>query len=64
MKVHIGMKVRRKSEKISGDHALEKNHRVMEGVIVYIHPRGRYHMVEYDLPLGRKLRECFAGVLA
>ena len=64
MKVHIGMKVRRKSEKISGDHALEKNHRLMDGVVVYIHPRGRYHVVEYDLPRGQKLRECFAGVLA
>lgn len=66
MKVQIGARVKRRSEKINGDtheHGRLAS-REIEGVIVYIHPRGRYHMVEYDLPRGKKLRECFAGVLA
>lgn len=49
MKVQIGAKVKRRSEKINGDtheHGRVAS-REMEGVVVYIHPR-----------------ECFAGVLA
>ena len=33
----------------------------MTGTVVYIHPKGRYHTVEFVLPLGT-VRESFMGV--
>nr|DAJ09404.1 MAG TPA: hypothetical protein [Caudoviricetes sp.] len=33
----------------------------MPGVVVYIHPRGLYHTVEFELR-GGKVRESFPGV--
>lgn len=35
--------------------------RPIKGVVVYVHPQGRYHTVEFDL-LGGKVRESFMGV--
>lgn len=35
--------------------------KIMKGEIVYIHPQGRYHVVEFDTP-GGKIRESFLGV--
>lgn len=35
--------------------------RPLSGKVVYIHPKGRYHTVEFDLP-GGKVRENFPGV--
>lgn len=35
--------------------------RPLVGRVVFIHPKGRYHTVEFDLP-GGKLLECFPGV--
>lgn len=32
----------------------------MTGKVVYIHPEGRYHTVEFDLH-GQKVRESFKG---
>lgn len=34
--------------------------RRLKGRVVYIHPQGRYHTVEFDLPGGRA-RESFRG---
>lgn len=55
-KVHVGMKVRRKTvygeSEIAG--GLKKSY---TGTVVYIHPEGRYHMVEFQ----DGLRECYAG---
>ena len=39
----------------------EPTHRPMSGRVVYIHPLGRYHTVEFNLPLG-VIRESFLGV--
>ena len=36
----------------------EVKHKPMTGKVVYIHPEGRYHTVEFDLP-GGKVRENF-----
>ena len=36
--------------------------RPMKGVVVYIHPQGRYHTVEFELLTGGKIRESFQGV--
>lgn len=33
----------------------------MRGTVVWIHPKGRFHVVEFDV-CGRKLRESFLGV--
>jgi hypothetical protein len=30
------------------------------GTVVYVHPQGRYHIVEFDMP-GGKVREAFMG---
>lgn len=35
--------------------------RPMRGTVVYVHPRGRYHTVAFDLP-GAVVRESFPGV--
>lgn len=58
----IGQKVTRYPETFyereGGNHAPL---RAMSGVVVYIHPRGRYHTVEFELR-GGKVRESFRGV--
>ena len=35
--------------------------RAVAGRVTYIHPKGRFHMVEFETP-GGALRECFLGV--
>ena len=35
--------------------------RPLRGRVTYIHPRGRYHVVEFNTP-GGPVRECFLGV--
>lgn len=35
--------------------------RPMRGTVVWIHPKGRFHVVEFEV-CGRKLRESFLGV--
>lgn len=35
--------------------------RPIKGVVVYVHPQGRYHTVEFDL-MGGKVQESFMGV--
>lgn len=34
----------------------------MRGVVVYVHPKGRFHVVEFENARGEKLRESFMGV--
>lgn len=36
--------------------------RPMRGVVVYVHPQGRFHVVEFQNDRGDKLRESFEGV--
>lgn len=60
--VKVGDKVRRVSEILSQQDA--ENHsvrRTMQGRVVWIHPRGRFHEVEFELR-GGPVRECFQGV--
>ena len=42
--------------------AVDKSARPMEGRVVYIHSKGRFHTVEFWTP-GGPLRESFAGIL-
>ena len=39
----------------------KQEHRPMTGKVTYIHPRGRYHLVEFET-WGGTVRECFQGV--
>lgn len=41
---------------------VEKTHRPLEGRVVYIHPKGRFHTVEFPT-MGGPVRESFAGIL-
>ena len=34
----------------------------MQGTAVYVHPKGRFHVVEFENRFGEKLRESFEGV--
>lgn len=42
--------------------AVDRSIRPMEGRVVYIHSKGRFHTVEFWTP-GGPLRESFAGIL-
>lgn len=37
------------------------NNKAMRGVVRYIHPKGRFHTVEFQTVDGGTLRECFKG---
>lgn len=39
----------------------EHSGRPMRGTVVWIHPKGRFHVVEFEVN-GRTLRESFLGV--
>ena len=56
----VGQKVRRRPEFGLRD---DKNGPLplMEGYVVYVHPKGRYHVVAFRTP-GGVLRERFQGV--
>lgn len=43
------------------DDKARSTRRPMKGKVVYIHPQGRYHIVEFELR-GGKVRESFPGV--
>lgn len=58
----IGERVRRKPETIYDyDKSGKQVCRTREGTACYIHPRGRFHTVEFRTR-GGVIRECFAGV--
>lgn len=57
----VGDIVRRKSSAMKGDFNFSSSDKTpMEGKVIYIHPEGRYHIVEFDTR-GGKIRECFLG---
>lgn len=57
----IGQKVRRMPLSLTqtADNG-KQEHRPMTGKVVYIHPQGRYHIVEFEV-CGGTVRECFDG---
>lgn len=60
--VKVGQKVTRYPETFferEGERNTPK--RPMQGVVVYIHPEGRFHIVEFELR-GGKVQESFQGV--
>ena len=59
--MRLGQKVVRRPETFNGsDTDLKEKFRTLSGKVVYIHPEGRYHTVEFELP-GGKARESFLG---
>lgn len=57
--VQVGSCVAREPVTITGLD-LKKTQR-MRGAVVWVHPLGRFHVVEFSFS-GGKLRECFLGV--
>lgn len=59
----VGQKVMRTPQTFN-DYDIKTNRhtvRPMRGRVVYIHPKGRFHVVEFDL-WGGPVRESFLGV--
>lgn len=57
--VHVGSAVVRKPVTLTG---LDPKQTLrMRGRVVWVHPAGRFHVVEFMTP-GGPLRECFMGV--
>ena len=54
--VWVGDTVRRRPVSFSDSDA--KNARLLHGVVVYVHPAGRFHVVEFE----KGVRESFMGV--
>ncbi len=58
--VHMGERVHRLAISMSGTDS--KRPMPMEGQVVYIHPKGRFHVVEF-LTRGGPVRESFTGIM-
>lgn len=58
--VSLGERVRRMAISMSGTDS--KGPKPMEGLVIYIHPKGRYHTVEFST-MGGPVRESFAGIM-
>lgn len=54
--VRVGDTVQRRPVSFSDSDA--KNARLLRGTVVYVHPSGRLHVVEFE----KGVRESFAGV--
>lgn len=57
----LGEKVVRMPETFRDYGEESRTPRAVAGRVTYIHPEGRFHMVEFETP-GGALRECFLGV--
>ena len=57
----LGEKVVRMPETFRDYGEESRTPRAVAGRLTYIHPKGRFHMVEFETP-GGALRECFLGV--
>lgn len=57
----LGEKVVRMPETFRDYGEESRTPRAVAGRVTYIHPKGRFHMVEFEPP-GGALRECFLGV--
>lgn len=58
--VSLGERVRRLAISMSGTDS--KGPKPMEGRVIYIHPKGRFHTVEFST-MGGPVRESFAGIM-
>lgn len=67
--VHVGDKVVRIPRTIesmvlkeNGGFGNVLKPRPMRGEVIYVHPKGRFHVVEFTNSMGIKMRETFWGV--
>lgn len=58
--ITLGERVRRLAISMSGTDS--KGPKPMEGRVIYIHPKGRFHTVEFST-MGGPVRESFAGIM-
>lgn len=58
--ITLGERVRRLAISMSGTD--RKGPKPMEGRVIYIHPKGRFHTVEFST-MGGPVRESFAGIM-
>lgn len=58
--VRVGDRVTRFSESFGGTNEWHLT-KPMTGTVIYVHPLGRFHAVEFTFE-GGSVRECFAGV--
>ena len=57
----VGDIVKRKSFAMKGDFDFSSSDKTpMEGKVIYIHPEGRFYIVEFTVR-GGTVRECFFG---
>lgn len=56
--VHVGDKVIRRPVTFTGIN--DKKPLVLQGIVIWIHPKRRFHVVEFATE-GGSLRECFTG---
>ena len=54
--LEVGDTVQRRP--ISFSDSDDKNARLLRGTVIYVHPAGRFHVVEFE----KGVRESFAGV--
>ena len=60
-----GMTVTRRSDILTTDRVDRNGKRLarsITGTVIYVHPKGRFHTVEYTAMNGRAIRESFWGV--
>lgn len=44
------------------DFTVKTGIKLQKGIVVYVHPKGRFHVVEFENLKGEKIRESFDGV--
>lgn len=60
--MELGDRVKRVPETFGlSEHTGPGARPALTGTVVYIHPKGRYHTVEFQTP-GGPVQECFEGV--
>lgn len=65
--VQIGQKVTRIPKTIGvldeeKNFSYKLNAKPLRGTVVYVHPKNRFHVVEFENARGDKIRETFEGV--
>lgn len=60
--VKVGDRVTRRPVSFTDSTDGSKAAREMSGAVVYVHPQGRYHVVEFGRGGDRAVRESFPGV--
>lgn len=60
--LQVGETTKRRPVWATGPGLVRHTTKKRDCTVVWVHPKGRYHMVRYDFP-GGSVYECFAGVV-